>query len=129
MYEAIDNIGVAVTDLEAALDFYETLGFECDQYSDADARVAPTAADDETYLYVFETDSNESLERDGDLFTNPVGVDHISVRIEDVDNTYESLTDAGVDFFQTPTTESAWGLRMVGTRDPSGNIVYFIEYV
>lgn len=31
--------------------------------------------------------------------------------------------------FSPPSTESNWGLRLAGTRDPSGNIFYFVEYV
>jgi catechol 2,3-dioxygenase-like lactoylglutathione lyase family enzyme len=126
MYEAVDNIGVAVADLDSALEFYETLGFECERYSDSDGRVVPA---EETYFYLFETTSENPVERDGDLGDNPVGIDHLSIRVEDVDQTYESLVDTGVDFFSPPTTEDDWGLRLAGTRDPSGNIVYFIEYV
>lgn len=126
MYEAVDNIGVAVADLDAALEFYETLGFEYERYSDRDAQVSPA---DDTYLYVFETEGDDAAERDGELFENPVGIDHVSLRVDDVDETYESLSEAGVDFFQEPVTESDWGLRMAGTRDPSGNVFYFINYV
>lgn len=126
MYEAVDNIGVAVADLEAAIRFYDTLGFEYERYSDTDAQVSPVNG---TYLYVFETDGNNDVERDGNLFENPVGLDHISIRTDNVDKTYESLLDAGVEFFSPPSTESNWGLRLAGTRDPSGNIFYFVEYV
>ncbi|MFB6171085.1 MAG: VOC family protein [Haloarculaceae archaeon] len=123
MHEGIDNVGVAVADLDAALAFYETLGFECEPYSDVDAQVAPG---DGAYLYVFETEGGAGVERGGDLFENPVGIDHVSVRVDDVDETCESLSAAGVEFFLAPTTEAEWGLRMAGTRDPSGNVVYFV---
>lgn len=60
MYEAVDNIGVAVADLEAAIRFYDTLGFEYERYSDTDAQVSPVNG---TYFYVFETDGNNDVER------------------------------------------------------------------
>lgn len=126
MYEGIDNIGVAVEDLDAALQFYETVGFETERYSEADAQVTPA---DGTSLFVFETEGGGTVARDGELFDNPVGIDHISVLVDDVEETYETLSDAGIEFFMDPTTESDWGLRMAGTRDPSGNVFYFIRYV
>lgn len=101
MYEGIDNIGVAVEDLDTALAFYETLGFETERYSEADAQVTPT---DGTYLYVFETEGGGSVARDGALFDNQVGIDHSSVGVDDVDETYETLSDAGVEFFMEPPT-------------------------
>lgn len=125
MYQAVDNIGVAVADLESALDFYETLGFECERYSESDGQVSPAA---DTYLYVFETHGPDAAPRSADLFSNPVGIDHISIRVDDVDQTYDDLAARGVEFFQPPVTESEWGLRLAGTRDPSGNVFYFINY-
>jgi len=126
MCQAIDNVGIAVSELDAALEFYESLGFECERFSDQDARVALA---DDAYLYVFETDADGAVERDGDRFDNPVGIDHVSVRVDDADAAYESLTDDGVDFFQAPTTDEDWDIRMIGTRDPGGNVVYLVEYL
>jgi catechol 2,3-dioxygenase-like lactoylglutathione lyase family enzyme len=128
MYEAVDNIGIAVTDLDMALEFYETLGFQCEPYSEMDARVDPSDSS-ETYFYVFETNSDDSLDRDANFDTNPPGHDHVSIRVADVDATVESLEDDAVEFFLEPTTDTEWGLRMAGTRDPSGNIFYLVEYV
>lgn len=126
MYQGIDNVGIAVSDLDAALKFYKSLRFECERFSDRDARVAPA---NDAYLYMFETDVDGTVQRDGDLFDNPVGIDHVSVRVADADAAYESLTNDGVDFFQAPATDEDWGIRTAGTRDPSGNVVYLVEYL
>lgn len=129
MIDALDNVGIAVTDLDDALEFYETLGLETDRYSESDARVDPAGTEDDPYLYVFETGGDEAASRNGDLFTNPAGIDHVSIRVTDVDETVAELEAEGVEFFQAPTTEADWGLRLAGTHDPSGNVFYFVTYV
>jgi catechol 2,3-dioxygenase-like lactoylglutathione lyase family enzyme len=121
----VDNIGIAVTDLDAAVSFYEQLGFEVDRYSSEEAAVRP--ASESAYLYVFETNNETTTHRDAELFDNPVGIDHISVRVDDVDQTYRNRKD-DVAFFLEPMTDEDWGLRMAGVRDPSGNVLYFIEH-
>ena len=123
MYHGLDNVGVAVADLDDALGFYETLGFECEPYSETDARVTPG---DGAYLYVFETERGGEPGRDTDLGSNPVGIDHVSIRVDDVDDVYGTLLDRGVEFVMEPVTEEAWGLRMAAVRDPSGNVFYFV---
>jgi hypothetical protein len=47
------------------------------------------------------------------------------VRVDDVDQTYRK---DDITFFLEPTTDEDWGLRMAGVRDPSGNVLYFIEH-
>jgi catechol 2,3-dioxygenase-like lactoylglutathione lyase family enzyme len=128
MYEAVDNIGIAVTDIDEAIEFYETLGFDVERYSEQDAQVTPT--EDSAYFYVFEsTADGPSADRDSDLFSNPVGIDHVSIRVDDVDETYNELSREGVEFMFQPTTDDDWGLRMTAVQDPSDNIIYFIKYV
>lgn len=124
MYQGLDNVGVAVADLDEALGFYETLGFDCEPYSETDARVTP--AEGSAYLYVFQTEGGGEVGRDEDLQSNPVGIDHVSIRVDDVDEVYETLLSRGVEFVMEPVTEEAWGLRMAATRDPSGNVFYFV---
>lgn len=124
MYQGLDNVGVAVADLDEALGFYETLGFDCEPYSETDARVTPAGGS--AYLYVFETEGGGEVGRDADLGSNPVGIDHVSFRVDDVDEVYETLLERGVEFVLKPTTEEDWGLRMAAVRDPSGNVFYFV---
>lgn len=125
MYQGLDNVGIAVSDIDEALSYYGTLGFEAERYSEIDARV--DVAEDGAYLYVYETDSEETTTgRDGDSRTNPVGIDHVSVRVDDVDEVYETLADRGVEFVREPRTEEEWGLRMAAVQDPSGNLFYFV---
>ena len=125
MYQGLDNVGVAVADIDEALSYYETLNFEAERYSDIDARV--DVADDGAYLYVYETEAEgDHTGRDGDSRTNPVGIDHVSIRVDDVDEVYKTLTDRGVEFVREPRTEEEWGLRMAAVKDPSGNLFYFV---
>ena len=128
MYQGLDNVGIAVADIDEAVAYYETLGFEAERYSEIDARV--DVAEDGAYLYVYETDADgDTTGRDGDSRTNPVGIDHVSVGVEDVDEVHETLTDRGVEFVREPRTEEEWGLRMAAVQDPSGNLFYFVASV
>lgn len=123
MYHGLDNVGVAVADIDEALGFYETLGFDCEPHSETDARVTPGVG---AYLYVFEPAGGGEVGRDDDLGSNPVGIDHVSIRVDDVDEVYETLRERGVEFLLESVTEEAWRLRMATTRDPSGNVFYFV---
>lgn len=128
MYQGLDNVGIAVADIDEALSYYETLGFQTERYSEIDARV--DVADGGAYLYVYETDSDEATTgRDGDSRTNPVGIDHVSVEVDDVDDVYETLSERGAEFVREPRTEKEWGLRMAAVQDPSGNLFYFVASV
>lgn len=51
----------------------------------------------------------------------PVGAEGIElvIRVSDVDDAFERLTDAGV-AFDTPPADTEWGARHAWLRDPSG---------
>ncbi len=125
-YEKLDYLGVAVDDLDETLDFFDTLGFDSDRYSETEAMVTPAA--DSAYLYLFETVKDGAPGRDEDFRTNPVGLDHVSFRVKDVDETYETLRNRGIDFL-FPVTRETWGLRIAAVNDPSGNLIYFVTKI
>lgn len=81
MIQGIDNVGVAVSDLDASLGFYQALGFELEYQDGFSAMVKAGTA----HLYLFATDSDTSLSRSFDLEGNPRGIDHISLLVEDVE--------------------------------------------
>jgi predicted enzyme related to lactoylglutathione lyase len=52
----------------------------------------------------------------------------IEFHVDDVDEVYRRLADAGQDFVQAPTT-MPWGNRSLLLRDPDGNLVNFFTPV
>lgn len=124
--QGLDNVGVAVRDLDRSLAFY------CDQlrlelaYRDDDSRSAGvntgTAA-----LYVFESKGPDGPRRTAEYFGNATGVDHLSFAVDDVDAAYRELQGRGVSFFMEPN-DADWGARVCGCADPDGTPVYFLKW-
>jgi catechol 2,3-dioxygenase-like lactoylglutathione lyase family enzyme len=120
--ESFDNIGVAVTDYERAVDFYKKLGFEV-AFEEAEGGSLKAG---NAVLYVFKTSSSTSpQERDVSLTANPPGIDHISFRVPDVDEVYARFRKAGLPI-ETGPEDQTWGSRTITVLDPDGNRLWFL---
>lgn len=127
MFKSIDNIGIAVSNLDVSLSFYETIGFKKTWGADRGCIVEQGTIK----LFLFETQDPKPkpLNRNIlDLLENPVGFDHISFNVDDVDATYEALKTKGIQFERAPSDED-WGARVVGFKDPDGNPLYFLKWL
>jgi catechol 2,3-dioxygenase-like lactoylglutathione lyase family enzyme len=49
----------------------------------------------------------------------------ISFEVENVDKTYQTLLEKGVDFINQPTNMPDWGMRVVHLSDPEENLIEF----
>src|SRR5665213_193487 len=119
--EKIDNIGVAVTDLEVSMEYYKKLGFTFDPptaYS-AVARIGDIA------LYVFATTSRKVQTRRLDMEGNNPGLDHISFWVGDVDVAAAKLGEAGV-VIESGPEDQTWGRRTLTMLDPDGTRIWFL---
>jgi predicted enzyme related to lactoylglutathione lyase len=47
----------------------------------------------------------------------------ISFEVENVDKTYQTFLEKGVDFINQPTDMPDWGMRVVHLRDPEDNLI------
>jgi catechol 2,3-dioxygenase-like lactoylglutathione lyase family enzyme len=122
MILSIDNIGIAVSDLEASLRFYQALGFEPEYRDESSAMIRAGTA----HLYLFVTPNRESLSRSFDLTGNPLGIDHISLQVEDVDALCEKLAAQGVTLARPPQ-DYDWGARAACLYDPDGNCIWLLQ--
>lgn len=123
MIAGVNNIGLAVRDLEASLEFYQILGFEIVH---RDETPAATIRAGSAVLYVFQTtEKTEPVSRDLELVHNPPGIDHISFDVSDVDELYARLN--GKISFEGPPENQPWGYRATSALDPDGNRVYFLS--
>src|SRR5690606_31889527 len=122
MFEALDNIGVAVSDVPRAVAFYtEVLGFSGEGTEDEG-----TLHLGDIYLYVFKTATQAATPgRDADLPRNPAGIDHLSFRVPDFDAAVAELERRGVEFV-APTTGEPGSSRYRPFRDPDGNMLYVV---
>ena len=129
MVKGIDNIGIAVRDLSRAIAFYEKLGFT--KGYDYEATVqgcTMNAGSAVLFLFQPKQANAQPVMRDPSLAQNPLGLDHISFVVEDVDAIYNELKAKGV-VFQGEPADQDWGARLVGLKDPDGNNLYFLKYL
>lgn len=125
MISRIHSTTIAVTDQDAALDFYvNTLGWE--KAADAEfgpgmrwLTVLPPGASTELVL----AHSSWAGGEDGGAKT--CGNTGISLVSPDIDATYESLKARGVAFKQ-PVAEMPWGDRATWFADPDGNEFFLV---
>ena len=123
MIERIDNIGVGVSDLDRALDFYRRLGFEVVEQEEETPSATLQAGG--VRLWVFRGRGGQSARRESDSAANPPGLDHVSLWVEDVDVAYESLHAEGVEFESEPA-DQPWGARATSLVDPDGTRIFLL---
>jgi predicted enzyme related to lactoylglutathione lyase len=49
----------------------------------------------------------------------------VSFEVENVDETYQTLSEKGVDFINQPMDMPDWFMRVVHLRDPEENLIEF----
>jgi len=49
----------------------------------------------------------------------------VSFEVDNVDETYQTFLEKGVDFVNQPTDMTDWGMRVVHLRDPEENLIEF----
>ena len=122
LIERVDNLGVAVSDLEAAVRFYSALGFEVEA---RDETPAATLRAGEARLWVFQTGGGRGAARAPELVGNPTGYDHVSFWVGDVDAAAERARTAGLALESEPADQE-WGYRAASLLDPDGNRVFLL---
>lgn len=115
------TVGITVGDQQRALDFYvNTLGFEKrrDDPMGPDARwieVAPPGAQTSFVLF-----TPPGLEDRIGTFAN------IVLDCDDIQATYEDLSEKGVEFTEPPTMQP-WGIMQALFRDVDGNTFVLVQ--
>lgn len=129
MLKGIDNVGVAVTDLNRSIAFYEKLGFTRGQDYEADVKGCSMTCGG-AVLFLFQTKQTkpQGVKREPTLAQNPPGLDHISFLVEDINKLYTELKAKGVVFLGEPADQD-WGARLVGLKDPDGTNLYLLQYL
>ena len=125
MINALDNVGIAASDLKRSVEFYEKLGFTKAFSNERGCLMTAGTA----RLFVFEVDEKPATQqRAFDLSHNSPGLDHISFTVDDVDRTYLSAVSKGIGF-AVPPSDQEWGARAAMLRDPDGNNIYLLTWL
>jgi len=96
MIQKIDHIGIAVSDLDEALKLYrDTLGLEVDHTEDFEGmKIAFIPIGDTEFELLQPTDPNSALAKF--IEKRGTGVQHIAVRVDDVEKSLEELKAKGL---------------------------------
>ena len=110
----VDHVGIAVKNLEEAVNFYETaiglkaVGFETVEEQKVKVAFLP-CGDSELELL-------ESTEPDGPIARfiekNGPGIQHIAIRVDDIDKALEELKEKGVRLIDQTPRYGAGGARI-----------------
>ena len=110
MLKRLDNIGIAVSDAAASVDFYVgKLGFE----GQAEGGEGSVQLGDIS-LYIFESKSaSRDVGRGADYYSNPVGLDHLAFEVDDIEAEMARLAALGFQFLADEPRPGADGKQIV----------------
>ena len=121
----LDVIGVIVSDMQKAIEFYQRLGlrFPEDPDPDGHGHVESTLPGG----LRFTLDTEESIQSFDPHWSPPSGGHRMTLAFrcespEDVDHVYRELVEAGAESRKEPW-DAFWGQRYAQTKDPDGNVV------
>ena len=126
MITGIDNVGVAVADLERSVAFYQKLGFTKVFENDRGCTMMQGSA--KLFVFAVKSKTAPPLRNVFEFDANPPGIDHVSFVVDSVDRTYAEAKSRGLDFLSSPADQS-WGARAAALRDPDGNNLYLLSWL
>lgn len=125
MFKGIGNICLVVRDIGRAVDFYsQKLGLKGEVWSAEEGIVYIG----DIYLYLVRSRRSDSpaVGRTADFIRNPIGIDHLSFEVENIEKTGAELEARGI-VFPGPVVTEPDGFRYRGFSDPDGNMLYIIQ--
>ncbi|MEO9805643.1 MAG: VOC family protein [Reichenbachiella sp.] len=113
---SLHHIAIMVENLEEALEFYHTLGFEDIEtpQSAYNHRIRWLQITDECSLHIIETPPLESIERV-----------HFAISVSDINEWRDYITDRGL-YIKEQSIE-LYGVNRFFLSDPSDNLIEFLE--
>lgn len=121
----LSNVRLLVEDYETCFRFYtEQLGLEA-AFNIEGCYGSFRVAEGIEGLALFSSDLMASVVGNADR-SQPTGCREkamVSFEVDSVDETFEKLTEKGVEFINRPTDMPGWGMRVVHLRDPEENLI------
>jgi len=126
MILSVDNIGIGVTNLGRSVEFYQRLGFA--KAFENERGCTMVAGSAKLFLFVASPGRAPVARQAFNLSLNPVGIDHVSLLVDNVDKTHTELVARGIEFHTQPADQS-WGARAAMLRDPDGTNIYLLSWL
>ncbi len=128
MLEQIDHIGIAVSNLDSAIQFLESaLGLHCHKIEDVDSQSVRTAffeLQDVNLELLTPTSSDSPIAKF--LDKNGEGIHHIAFRTDDIKNQLNLAEEAGVNIIHREPIEGAEG-KLVSFLHPKSTLGVLME--
>ncbi len=121
----LDAVGVIVSDIHEAIDFYRRLGLEFPADPDPEGHGHAEATLPQGIRFMLDT--QESIRSFAPNWSPPTGGHGVAAAFrcdspEDVDRLYLELVNAGGQAHKEPW-DAFWGQRYAQAKDPDGNVV------
>ncbi|HET7324567.1 MAG TPA: VOC family protein [Halococcus sp.] len=113
-----------VTEYTACFQFYrDVIGFEVN-WGNEDGRYADFQTG-ETTLALFDRESMAESIGTADKPIDTDSQDRVALifAVDSVDESYQQLSECGVEFLSEPTDRPDWGIRAAQFRDPDGTLI------
>lgn len=122
------NVRLLVKDYKKCFKFYtEQLGLEVLWGDENGCYAAFKVADGIEGFAIFVSDFMASAVGNEEK-TQPISCREKSMvvfEVENVDDTYQTFLEKGINFINEPTDMPDWGMRVVHLRDPEDNLIEF----
>ncbi len=130
MINKVDHIGIAVKNLEEAIDLYKKLGFEVKEIEEVEeqkVRVAMLPAG-ESRIELLEATSDDSpiakfIEKRGE------GIHHIAINVSDIEKALENAKESGLKLIDEKPRIGAGGKKVafIHPKSTKGVLLEFVE--
>jgi len=130
MFKKIDHIGIAVSNLDEAIELYKKLGFEVkevEEVAEQKVKVAMLPVG-ESKIELLEATSKDSaiakfIEKRGE------GIHHIAINVEDIEKALENAKNEGLKLIDEKPRVGAGGKKVafVHPKSTKGVLLEFVE--
>ncbi|MCD6494004.1 MAG: methylmalonyl-CoA epimerase [Archaeoglobaceae archaeon] len=130
MFKKIDHIGIAVSNLDEAMELYKKLGFEVkevEEVAEQKVKVAMLPVG-ESKIELLEATSEDSaiakfIEKRGE------GIHHIAINVEDIEKALENAKNEGLKLIDEKPRVGAGGKKVafVHPKSTKGVLLEFVE--
>ena len=116
-----DHIGIPTNDMEATTKFYEAIGFKMVHEKDNNGATVRFFQHGDIIIETYEVFGKAALVRGA--------IDHIALRVSDIDKCYEQVVAGGFNVIEGPNFLPFWenGIKYVCILGPNTEVVEFLQ--